>query len=224
MKRILRLVILIGAGTAIALIAPFKAQAQESRFYLSGDLGGAFTEADVKFDPGVRAGFAGGYQITDWVAAEAQLGATINSVARGLDFFIVTRTGNGGYLLFHDITFANVPLLFNVKLQYPNRSPWAPYIGGGLGVSAAILDADTERGPDVSRIIRAHATEAEAVFAYQAFAGLSCRLNDRLKISVEYRYLAAESPQWTIDTDGGALLTFGPIKTHTISLALDYRF
>ena len=226
------------ACTAIALLAQFTTSAQDSRFYLKGDLGGALTEDTdlkepvfvlppprqahkVKFDPGARVGFTAGYQITDWVSAEAELGTMVNSLPSSSEF--LWFIGGQGPFFMHDARLANVPLLLNLNLRYPNRSRWTPYIGGGCGVSAAILDMDTESGPDFGSFSSGHDTEADAVFAYQGFAGLCYRLSDRLKISVEYRYFATESPHWTMNVPGSNI-GFGAIKTHSISLALDYRF
>src|SRR5439155_12415948 len=95
---------------------------------------------------------------------------------------------------FRDATFANVPLLFNVKLQYPNHSHWTPYVGAGLGVSVAIVDADTFIAGNSFNFSRARARGADVVFAYQAFAGLRYRLGERMGLSVEYRYLATKAP------------------------------
>src|SRR5256885_1731863 len=91
--------------------------AQENRFYFKGDLGGSLTEgtyvkgdlyspfggptvARIKFEPGARVGFAAGYQLTDWFAAEAQLGTMVNPIQRELEslLFITQR----GLLYMHD--------------------------------------------------------------------------------------------------------------------------
>ncbi len=240
MKAILRSVTVIVAFSAATLLLPRATLSQESRFYLKGDLGGNLTtdtEATVRgnaafganlggtefgftarFDPGAHVGFTTGYRVTDWFAAEAEIGATVNTVES-------IPPGRGAALL--DGTFASVPLLFNVKLQYPNRSRWTPYIGGGVGPSAAILDADVLiAGNRFTTFRRIHLSDVDAVLAYQAFAGLRYKLNDRMGLSVEYRYLTAESPEWALDLipPEQATLTFGNVHTHAISLAFDYRF
>jgi len=170
----------------------------------------------ARFDPGERAGVACGYQITDWFAAEGEIGANVNEVESQ---FRSPFPSVG----FRDGTFANVPLLFNVKLQYPNHSHWTPYVGAGLGVSVAIVDADIFIAADSLDFGRARARGADAVFAYQAFAGLRYRLNERMGLSVEYRYLATEAPEWDLG-DRFATLSFGRIDTHAFSFAFDYRF
>jgi len=234
MKSIIHSFALLLALSAFTLLSSVIAPCQETRFYLKGDLGGNLTgdtEATVRgnsvfgqifgtrsiglkapFDPGGRIGMAGAYQITDWFAAEAELGAIVNRFA-----------GAG----VRDGTFASVPFLFNVRLQYPSRSHWTPYIGAGVGVSAAILDADVLiPGTSFTGYTRVPVTGADAVLAYQAFAGLRYKLNERMGLSLEYHYLATKNSEWNLDLgrDSHATVTFGRIETHAISLAFDYRF
>lgn len=212
--------------TAIIVPTALSASAEDRGFYIKGDLGGNITEdielkeffgpvtpgSKVKLDPGFRAGVAGGYQVFDWFAAEAELGLfenTINSITDA------TRI--------HDARFANLPLLFNAKLQYPNRTGLTPYLGAGLGFSEAIFDVDniTIGGTTLS------GSDNTTVFAYQAFAGLRYRLNDRMGLSVAYRYFVAEGPTWHANITSGAgsdALSFGSSQTHAFSLAFEYRF
>jgi opacity protein-like surface antigen len=220
------------------LLGTLTAQCQESRFYVKGDLGGNLTsdtDATVRynsssppigtqnigwkarFDPGWRVGLAGGYQLTDWFAVEAELGAIVNRMES-----VNTSSAPGVGVI--DGTFASVPFLFNVRLQYPNRSHWTPYIGAGVGVSAAILDADIlVAGTVFNTYQRLPTTSVDAALAYQAFAGLRYRLNERMGVSLEYRYLVTESPGWNLDCSCGSV-TFGRIETHAFSLAFEYRF
>ena len=224
-------VVLLGMLGVFTLFSLLAATGEESRFYIRGDLGGSLTGDSqgsirgdrnfgfvfggqniglkARFDPGERAGVAYGYQITDWFAAEGEIGAIVNEV-EGIGL--------------RDGTFASVPFLFNMKLQYPNHSHWTPYIGAGLGISAGILDADILISSSVFNTYqRVHTAGADAVFAYQAFAGLRYRLNERMGLSVEYRYLATDAPEWDLG-DRLATLSFGRIDTHAFSFAFDYRF
>lgn len=216
----------ISSLTVIIVSTALSAWAQDRGFYIKGDVGGNITEdidlkeffgpvtpgSKVQLDPGFRAGVTGGYQVTDWFAAEAELGLfenTINSITDA------TRI--------HDARFANIPLLFSAKFQYPNRTGLTPYLGAGLGFSEAIFDVDniTIGGTTLS------GSDNTAVFAYQAFAGLRYRLNERMGLSVEYRYFVTESPTWHADITSGAgsnALSFGGSQTHAFSLAFEYRF
>jgi opacity protein-like surface antigen len=217
-----RIANLIGIVTLTSL----SAWGQNSGFYIKGDLGGNITEdielkeffgpvtpgSQIKLDPGIRAGVSGGYQVTDWFAAEAELGVLENTINSITD---ATRI--------HDASFVNVPLLFNAKFRYPNRTPLAPYIGAGVGFSESIFDVDNVTIGSTSLSGSGSAT----VFAYQAFAGLRYRLNERMGLSVEYRYFVAESPTWHaefISGTGSDAMSFGRSQTHAFSLAFDFRF
>ncbi len=225
MKNTWKIMMASHAFCAGALFLTLPAFGQSTGFYLKGDIGGNFTPdvslkeffgpvapgSKVKLDPGVRAGVAGGYQVTDWLAGEAELGVVENQID--------TITGAD---VVHNSTLANVPLLFNVKLQWPNQSPWRPYIGAGAGFSETILNADYISLGGTSL----HGSAADTVFAYQAFAGLRYQLNDRMGVAVEYRYFVAESPRWQSDFSfgGSDSVSFGRSQTHAFSLAFDFQF
>jgi opacity protein-like surface antigen len=218
---------------AVALCSTLTARSQSSQsasypWYLKVDLGGTITQdadlkqffgiptegSKVKFDPGIRVGLAGGYNFTDWFALEAEVGGlanTINSIT--------------GATFIHDAGFINVPFLVNVKLQLPNPSIFTPYIGAGGGGSAAIIDVDNIEIGNTTF----HGSASDVVFAYQGFAGIRCRINDQMGLSVEYHYFVAESPSWKTDVLFAAppfnnTLSFGRTQTHSLSLALDFRF
>ena len=42
----------------------------------------------------------------------------------------------------HDSSFANLPMLANVIFQYPCECGFTPFVGGGLGTSISVLNAD----------------------------------------------------------------------------------
>ena len=210
-------------GSGAGLFAPAAAHAQMDRFYVKGDLGGNWTlktdlkeflgpvtpGSKVKFDPGVRVGIAAGYEVTDWFAAEAETGVMANSIDKVTE---ATRV---------DADFANVPFLLNARFHCPHMNRLAPYFGGGLGVSAAVLDADhlDINGTGI------HGSDSDAVFAYQAFGGLRCRLNEHMGLSLEYHYFATTAPRWRADVDfGGDTIRFGGIETHAVSVVFDYHF
>ena len=199
---------------------------QSTGFYVKADVGGNITQdanlreffgpvasgTKVKFDPGFRAGLAGGYQLTDWFAPEVEVGFLENRID--------SITGADRV---HNAWFANVPFLVNGKLQYPNSSPLTPYVGAGVGFSESIID--------VGRIdlggTSLHGNISDTVFAWQAFAGLRYRFNDSMGLSVEYRYFAADGASWQADFTSGTAsdtMRMGRTKTHTISLAFDFRF
>jgi opacity protein-like surface antigen len=216
--------LLFVSGTLLACALP--AVGQSTRFYVKGDLGGNITtdtslneffgpvapNSKVKFDPGFRAGIAGGYQLCDWFAPEVEVGFMENKI----------NSITGADIL-HNSWFASVPFLVNGKLQYPNSSPVTPYAGAGVGFSEALLSVDHLDIGGTSL----HGDMHDTVFAWQAFAGLRFRLNDTMGLSVEYRYFRADPASWQAEFTSGTAsdtLRMGRTETHAISLAFDFRF
>ena len=215
---------------ALVVLSGSTAFCDEIRFYLSGDLGGSLVQGThatlrraafpgppassgrIEFDPGARVGFTAGYALNNYLSAEAELGGFVSPV----------HGGNGRDWEMHDGTLANVPLLFNLKVQYPNRSHWTPFVGGGVGVAASILDATLlSAGAPLSSFVRADGTQADAVFAWQAFTGVAYKLGERNEIALQYRYFVIGEPGW----DSGLLgLRVGKIETHALSVAFEHHF
>src|SRR5258708_16307050 len=210
-----------------ALLAwSLPALGQSSRFYAKADVGGNITQdtslneffgpvapnTKVKFDPGYRAGIAGGYQLTDWFAPEVEFGFMENKID--------SITGADRV---HDSWFASVPFLVNGKLQYPNSSPITPYAGAGVGFSEALLSVGHIDLGGTSL----HGDISDTVFAWQAFAGLRYKINDQMGLRVEYRYFRTDGASWQADFTAGTAsdtLRMGRTQTHAISLAFDFRF
>jgi opacity protein-like surface antigen len=216
--------ILFVSSTLLACALPVFGQS--SCFYVKGDLGGTINQdtslteffgpvapgTKVKFDPGFRAGIAGGYQLCEWFAPEVEVGFMENKID--------SITGADRV---HNSYFANVPFLVNGKLQYPNSSPVTPYAGAGVGFSEALLSVDQIDLGGTSL----HGDMSATVFAWQAFGGLRFRINDVMGLSVEYRYFRADPASWQADSTFGTAsdtLRMGRTVTHVISLAFDYRF
>ena len=202
------------------------ALAQNTGFYVKGDVGGNITQdADlkeffgpvapgtkVKFDPGFRAGLTGGYQLTEWFAGEVEVGFLENRID--------SITGADRV---HDSWFGNVPFLLNGKLQYPNSTHFTPYAGAGVGFSEAFLSVGHIDIGGTSL----HGDINDTVFAWQAFAGVRYSLNERMGLSLEYRYFAADGARWQADfTQGTAsdTMRMGGTQTHSLSFAFDFRF
>jgi opacity protein-like surface antigen len=202
------------------------AWSQDTRWYFRGGVGGTWmpdTElkeffgpvapgTKVSFDPGINVTAVGGYEVTDWFAAEGETGIMANRIS--------SITGADRL---DDAALSNIPLLLNARFQWPGSCLLKPYLGGGLGGSAAILEADHMDigGTDL------HGTQGAAVFAYDAFGGVRCRLNDHMGISVEYRYFATTDPDWHAESTVGTAtdhLNMGGVENHSVSLVFDMKF
>jgi opacity protein-like surface antigen len=222
MKTSLRLA--VGCG-AIGLLVAFPARAQNSRSYFRADAGPSWTERTevkeffgpglgrtVNFDTGARIGAAGGYNITDWLGAEVETGIGYNKI----------RSWTGGTVRRTWLT--GVPLLANLVLQGPNKTGIVPYVGGGLGVSFTVLDTDGFSDGTT----RVTGTDTDAVFAYQAMAGLRYQFNDRMSAGLGYKYLGTQGPSYHAESLSGAGpsgdLRFGRIQSHTVAFVFTLAF
>lgn len=214
------------------MLLPLPAvRAEQNRFYVQADVGGTSASdvelreffgqpiaanSEISLDPGIRIGIRGGYGLTDWLAAEVETGISANNIDD-----ITGATESSG-------SIANVPTLLNLRLHVPERYRISPYVGGGFGISSTILSGDdiTITHPGGSTTL--DGSTADAVFAFQGFGGLRFAINETMGLSIEYRYLHAESS--TMDAD---LITagvpsdrvkLGETETHSVSVAFDWRF
>ena len=212
-------------GALLPLVCGSLACAQDTGFYGKADMGGGVTMdtdlksffgpvssgSEVKFDPGLRFGLAAGYQFTDWFALEAEIGGMYTEIDEITD---------ATYL---DAWFSSVPFLVNARFQYRNASPLTPYIGAGIGGAASIIDMEYVELNGVGT----SGTSSDAVFAWQAFAGLQYNLNEQMSLSLEYHFVWTDAPSWETDyyhgTHGDSL-SFGEIESHSLSLAFRCRF
>ena len=213
-------------GVALLSLCALSASGQGAPFYIKPDIGGNITvdsdlkeffgpvasDTKVKFDPGFRAGLAGGYFFTDWFALEGEAGFIENRIS--------SITGADRV---HDAWFSNIPFLVNGKLQLPNSSRFTPYIGAGVGFSVAWIDVSEIQLAGTSL----HGDISDVVFAWQGIAGLRYKINQQMGISFEYRYFYADGPSFQADfTEGTAsdTMKFGHTQSHCFSLAFDFHF
>jgi opacity protein-like surface antigen len=197
-----------------------------SRFYVGVDVGGALTAdpkvkeflgpvspgSKVSLDPGVRVGFVGGYKLTDCLSIEGETGVIGNNIKS------ITDANIDG-----DATLANVPFLLNARISLPHgKCPVTPFIGGGAGGSATVLSFDRHVDINDNRL---RGSDADVVFAYQAFAGLRYAINERMGVGLEYHYFATTGGSWSVDGAGSPnKIAFGGVQSHAITAAFDFRF
>jgi opacity protein-like surface antigen len=213
-------------GVTLLSVCAVSAFGQGAPFYMKVDAGGTIMsdtdlkeffgpvapDTKVKFNPGFRAGLAGGYFFTEWFALEGETAFMQNKID--------SITGADRV---HDAWFANIPFLANAKLQLPNQSPFTPYVGAGAGFSISMIDVSeiSLNGTSFNGNI------SDTVFAWQAFAGLRYKINSQMGLSFEYRYFDADGARWTADFTSGTssdTMRFGRTQTHCFSLAFDFHF
>lgn len=219
--------IAVGLGMLgwVALHAPPPAAAQEeSRNYFRVGLGPNVMQdvdldefllenvsgAKFELDPGIGIGGAVGRNFTDWFAAEFETGYYINGVDS------VNRPHSG------DLAFGQVPLMVNVVFQLPTSGPLVPFVGGGAGGAVSLLYADDFT---LGRTW-IDGSDASVNYAYQGFAGLRYKLNERSSIVLSYKYTGIGDQSYTPDhvsyTAGDIRL--GEAQMHSILIQYMMRF
>lgn len=221
-KNLRTITLILGVG---ALLCGPAARAEQGKFYLKADAGPALADdvdlnefygpvlsgSKIELKPGVRIGLRGGYGLTDWLDAEVETGIIANEVDS-----ITGATED-------DATLSQFPLLLNLKFHCPKWDKLSPYLGGGVGVSTVVLYGDDI----VIGGTRMDGSSSGVAFAYQGFAGLRYAINDRMGLSLEYRYFGTSSSESDSDVTSGTIsdeLKLGTTGTHSITFAFDYKF
>jgi len=215
----------MGQGQVRGVQTPYS-EPRQNHFFFSTDLGGEWTVdthvedffddpfargAKVTFEPGVRFGVSGGWFVTDWLAIGGETGVMANWV-----------DSVSGPSIVDDVYFSNIPFLFSVRLQAPSNSRFVPYIGGGVGGSASVIDADTLRIGGTTM----HGSDSTVVFAWEAVGGFKVIISDGMSVGLEYRYFATEDPVWEADDFFGVSneMQFDGVHTHCFSFVFAYNF
>jgi len=167
---------------------------------------------NISYDVGFAFDAAIGYAFNKWVSVEGEFGwngATMNHV-QGIQE--------------SDTLLYNAPFLANVVLQYPiKRTRLIPYLGGGVGGSVSVFDTDLFSNGAVSIV----GSDAQVVFAYQAFAGLRVEINEQMSAGIGYKYFATSDPTFSFDSAfGGPNLDLGisGARTHMVLFSFNLRF
>ena len=202
---------LLVAGSTLAAFAEEQLQGP----YVGGDLGMALTDdvklrqfpgasgnGKVEFDPGVRLSLNGGWRFNNWFRA-------------GGEFGIISHTIDGA-----DAAMSQMPLLANVEFQLPNRSRILPFIGGGPGFSVSVIDIDDDFLNDGDFV---DGSAADAVFAWQAYAGVRFRINGSMSVGAVYKYFEADESSWDVENSSSDI-RFGRTKTHSFSASFSMDF
>lgn len=233
MKKIVRSVGGVCVGCALA--SAVSGRAGEPGPYFKGEIGPTMTEdvtlrdflglggGKIEFDPGMRMAVGGGYSFSDFVAVGGETGFTFNYIDNISGNFV----GEG------DSSIGQVPLLANVVFKFPNPSRVVPFIGAGAGVSFPFFHADdivfdpTPGSPGSGDETIVDGSESDAVFAWQAFAGLKYQINDNMSVGLSYKYLHAESPDWEAEdvfTGLDSEIAISDLRTHAVTFVFTFRF
>jgi opacity protein-like surface antigen len=208
----------VAAGCCLALLtSPVVAQDKERGFYFDANVGVALAEdvelksfivptrgVDLELDPGPRLSVAGGYNFCSYFGLQAETGFIFNEI-----------DGSDG-----DAVLSHVPLLLDAVFRYdkPN-SRFVPYIGAGAGGDFSSISFDDARfgGGWVD------GSDSSLVFAWQVFAGLRFKLNDRMSIGGGYKYFDADGAEWDVEHTSGDIET-DRAKVHSVMFDFNMKF
>lgn len=132
----------------------------------------------ISFDSAYGGTVAVGRGITPWLRIEGEAGYVYMS----LDKMKRHKLGDQVDVSGHDRQFT---LMVNAYLEWPNQSPFKPFIGAGVGMVNAKLDLSFVH-PANGSVVKAG--DAVWAFAYQFIAGASWRINDMWEVEFMYRY------------------------------------
>ena len=183
--------------------------------YFTGDLGVAITDDtdlkefpgasrghDVEFDTGMRMSLGGGWSFSEWFRAGGEFGFIAHSL-KGTDAI-----------------YYQWPLMGVVEFRLPNRSPLVPFIGGGPGFSTSYIAIDDDYIGDGDFV---DGSGSDAVFVWQAYAGLRYKIDDNISVGVVYKYFEAEGSSFEVDNSSQDI-RFGRTRTHSISASFSMGF
>jgi opacity protein-like surface antigen len=158
---------------------------------------------NARLETGGRVGVTAGYNFTKFIGAEIETGLIANEF-RDLD-----------------ASLAHVPMLANLVIRYDSAdSKWSPYAGAGAGGDVSILSIDNQRAPNGARVDGAG---GDVVFAWQAFAGVRFKLNQKSSLGAAYKFYSAEGAEWQVQNSAGTIRT-GRALVHSVGIDFTVSF
>jgi len=224
---------LFAAVTLLVLAVPALSQATPPRPgpYISGFVGvaipndttansnfpsSATVDDRIEFDPGVNVGAAAGYDF-GFMRMEGELSYKHAEMKTVLDRFTGTN--------FSDVDgrVGALALMGNVFFDLRNPSPITPYVGAGVGFAALHL-SDTF-GTDFSTLpgtrAQLYRSDDDAVFAWQAGAGMEVAINRILSLDLGYRFFQTSRATFNADTPQETKLRF---ESHNVTAGIRVKF
>jgi outer membrane immunogenic protein len=215
----------MAAACAMALLLGFSGPAHATGFYSGVEGGATFFNDDytrvvippfptidthTNFDPGWLAGANAGYEWPLGLALEEEFAFRESDI---------DRIANSAGAIFKGGDAHSYSIMTNGYYRWHNRTPFTPYIGGGVGESTVVLNnvrpvgASGNFGGD------------DAVFGYQGMGGVSYAFTHQLSVAAEYRYFATLRPGFESNVGGANNVKIAPdYSSHNVLLRLSYNF
>jgi opacity protein-like surface antigen len=151
----------------------------------------------MEFSPGFTFGGFVGYDFGNNIRLEGELSYRENEI----------RTGGG-----KDPQALASSMMFNGYYDIPLMKPLSLYLGGGLGVATAQLEAVS-----LGQTMDAN----ESMFAYQLEAGINCNFRPNVNFSLGYRFFDASDPEFVLPAGQRVRME---LETHEFILKMRYLF
>jgi OmpA-OmpF porin, OOP family len=213
--------VLLGTVAALSVVAASQSEARNNQGWYVGIEGGAnwvddndgfvafssglFTVPDsISFDTGWSVLATVGYGFDQHWRLELEGGYRSNDV----DLI----TAASGFYTSSSGDLTQISLMANVLFDVPLTDRLDFTVGAGAGAVYAEFDGPFASGDD-----------SDVNFAYQGIAGLSYAITDRLDLTLTYRYLHVNDPEFTVSRPFTSdRYTFDDVENHTVSIGLRY--
>lgn len=186
--------LLLASVFAASALTASAAAAQDSGWYVRGDIGGTFeSEIDGSpnrdLDEGLALSLGAGYQVNPNLRLEGELAHLQGDVSGPLGGDAKVLGG-----------FANAYYDFNPGGQ------WKPFVGAGLGFAKVDVDSGAIDDDDTG-------------FAWQVKAGVAHDFSDRLTGEIAYRYVGVNG----IEAGAGPTRVDGDYAANAVTVGLRYK-
>jgi len=169
----------------------------------------------VAFNPGLRFDLEPAYNVTDWFRVGLETAFVYNTVQRLSvgDVNAYPRDNNLG-----NAGLFQVPILANIRFQFPSEGPWKGYLGGGVGAGWNVFQ--------ISALDLTY-TSYHWDLMYQLTAGFTYTISPGFDLDIGYKMLSAPNPSFQNSGELGGILDPGQFKAmynHTVEVGLAWRF
>jgi len=159
-------------------------QSQSSRYL--GD-GGLSTYSSITFQPGIRFDLEPFYNVTDWFSVGVE-GAFIYNQIHSIQ--TNNDTTYSGSRNFGNGAFYQVPILANVRFQFPSDGPFRGFCGGGVGgvwdfITVSNLDEDGASS---------NSTSYQWNYTFQLATGFTYNVAPGLNLETSFKALCTPNP------------------------------
>ena len=156
----------------------------------SGRFGTRNRYQSVTFQPGIRFDVEPFYNVTDWFSVgveSAFIYNQIHSIQISNDIIYSGDSNFGNGALYQ------VPILANVRFQFPSEGPFRGFCGGGVG---GVWDYSTVSLGD------SNSTNYQWNYAFQLVAGFSYNVAPGLDLETSFKTLCTPNPVGQANTRG----------------------